>query len=87
MTQTGSPLLEVLAGMIKNNEEYQPELNVIPAYIDHPFYRRRIGIREDQIYKYTFMVLLGLNTLKNNEEPIDDIAIYRPYPKIGDQQF
>ncbi len=63
-TQTGSPLLEVLAGMIENNEENKPEANVIPAYIDHPFYRRRIGKREDQIYKNTFMVPVGIKYIE-----------------------
>ncbi len=63
-TQTGSPLLEVLAGMIQDNEENKPESNVIPAYIDHPFYRRRIGKREDQIYKNTFMVPVGIKYIE-----------------------
>lgn len=63
-TQTGSPLLEVLAGMIKDNEENKPDSNVIPAYIDHPFYRRRVGNREDQIYKHTFMVPVGIKYIE-----------------------
>ncbi|MGB8980730.1 MAG: hypothetical protein WCC12_02535 [Anaerolineales bacterium] len=63
-TQTGSPLLEVLAGRIENNEKYQPSDNVIPAYIDHPFYRRRLGHREDRIYKNTFMVPVGIKYIE-----------------------
>lgn len=63
-TQTGSPLLEVLAGMIKDNEENKPESGVIPAYIDHPFYHRRIGAREDQIYRNTFMVPVGIKYIE-----------------------
>ncbi|MBS4036481.1 MAG: hypothetical protein KGZ85_18610 [Ignavibacterium sp.] len=63
-TQTGSPLLEILAGMINNNEDYQPEADVVPAYIDHPFYRRRVGNREDQIYKHTFMVPVGIKYIE-----------------------
>ena len=63
-TQTGSPLLEILAGMIKGNEENKPESNVIPAYIDHPFYHRRIGNREDRIYKHTFMVPVGIKYIE-----------------------
>jgi hypothetical protein len=50
--------------MIKDNEENKPESNVIPAYIDHPFYRRRIGNREDQIYKHTFMVPVGIKYIE-----------------------
>jgi phosphoglucomutase len=63
-TQTGSPLLEVLAGMVKDNEENKPESNVIPAYIDHPFYHRRIGNREDRIYEHTFMVPVGIKYIE-----------------------
>ncbi len=63
-TQTGSPLLEVLAGMIPDNEENKPEDNVIPAYVDHPFYRRRMGKREDQVYKHTFMVPVGIKYIE-----------------------
>ncbi len=63
-TQTGSPLLEVLAGMIEDNEEYKPEENVIPAYIDHPFYRRRVGHREDRVYENTFMVPVGIKYIE-----------------------
>lgn len=63
-TQTGSPLLEVLAGMMKGNDENKPDANVIPAYIDHPFYRRRLGNREDQVYKNTFMVPVGIKYIE-----------------------
>ena len=63
-TQTGSPLLEVLAGMMKDNEENKPEENIIPAYIDHPFYKRRVGSREDQVYKHTFMVPVGIKYIE-----------------------
>ena len=80
-TQTGSPLLEVLAGMIKNNEEYQPESNVIPAYIDHPFYRRRIGIREDQIYKYTFMVPVGIKYIEEQRRTDRRYRSLSPLPQ------
>ncbi|MDI6768298.1 MAG: hypothetical protein QMD04_01320 [Anaerolineales bacterium] len=63
-TQTGSPLLEILAGKIPGNEEYKPEAGIIPAYIDHPFYRRRVGKREDQTYQYTFMVPVGIKYIE-----------------------
>ena len=63
-TQTGSPLLEVLAGMMKGNDAYKPEADIIPAYIDHPFYKRRVGSREDQVYKHTFMVPVGIKYIE-----------------------
>lgn len=63
-TQTGSPLLEVLAGMIPNNEQNQPEPDVAPAYIDHPYYQRRVGERKDRVYQYTFMVPVGIKYIE-----------------------
>ena len=63
-TQTGSPLLEVLAGMMPHNEANKPEADVIPAYIDHPFYKRLLGKREDQVFKHTFMVPVGIKYIE-----------------------
>lgn len=78
-TQTGSPLIEILAGRIKDNEEYKPEENVIPAYIDHPFYRRRLGQRENQIFKHTFMVPVGIKYI---EEQRRTDRRYRALPSL-----
>ena len=63
-TQTGSPLIEVLAGMIPNNEQHQPEPNVVPAFVNHPFYHRRVGERQDRTFQYTFMVPVGIKYLE-----------------------
>lgn len=63
-TQTGSPLLEKLAGMIPENEESYPEPGVVPAYVGHPFYHRRVGEREDRAFKYTFMVPVGIKYIE-----------------------
>ena len=63
-TQTGSPLIEPLAGYMAHNEACKPEANVIPAYIDHPFYRRRVGTREDRVFKHTFMVPVGIKYIE-----------------------
>ena len=43
---------------------YKPENDVIPAYIDHPFYRRKVGKREDRIFKHTFMVPVGIKYIE-----------------------
>jgi len=63
-TQTGSLLLEKLAGMIPNNEQYQPEPGVVPAFVGHPFYHRRVGERKDRVYQYTFMVPVGIKYIE-----------------------
>ncbi|MBN1889225.1 MAG: hypothetical protein JW850_14625 [Thermoflexales bacterium] len=63
-TQTGSPLIEPLADQIAGNERNRPDENVIPAYIDHPFYHRRVGKREDRVFKNTFMVPVGIKYIE-----------------------
>ena len=78
-TQTGSPLLEKLAGMIPGNEQNQPEPDVIPAFVDHPFYQRRVGEREDRVFKYTFMVPVGIKYI---EEQRRTDRRYKPYKEL-----
>ncbi len=63
-TQTGSPLLERLAALIPGNEANLPEPDVVPAYVGHPFYHRRVGEREDRVFKYTFMVPVGIKYIE-----------------------
>jgi phosphomannomutase len=63
-TQTGSPLLEVLAGQKPGNEKNYPEPNVVPAFVDHPFYQRRVGEREDQVFRHTFLVPVGIKYIE-----------------------
>lgn len=64
VTQTGSPLIEELAGMIPDNEAYKPESGVVPAFIDHPYYQRRVGDREDRVYEHIFMVPVGIKYIE-----------------------
>jgi len=63
-TQTGSPLLERLAALIPGNDENKPEPNVVPAYVGHPFYHRRVGEREDRVFEHTFMVPVGIKYIE-----------------------
>ncbi len=63
-TQTGSPLIEVLAGMIPGNEENKPAEDALPAYVSHPFYHIRIGQREDRVLKNAFLVPVGIKYIE-----------------------
>ena len=63
-TQTGSPLNEVLAGMIPANEENRPAEGALPGYVSHPFYKISIGDREDRILKYAFLVPVGIKYIE-----------------------
>jgi len=63
-TQTGSPLNEVLAGMIKGNEANKPAEGALPGYVSHPFYHLRIGKAEDRVLKHAFLVPVGIKYIE-----------------------
>lgn len=63
-TQTGSPLNEVLAGLIPGNEENEPAEGALPGYVSHPFYKIRVGSREDRILKHAFLVPVGIKYIE-----------------------
>ncbi len=63
-TQTGSPLNEVLAGMIPGNEAYYPAPGAVPPYIRHPFYRLRVGSKEGRAQKFSFLVPVGIKYIE-----------------------
>ena len=63
-TQTGSPLIEILASQIPNNESSKPIEGTIPLYVKHPFYRLRIGSKEARVQKNTFLVPVGIKYIE-----------------------
>ncbi|MDI9565664.1 MAG: hypothetical protein QM230_02420 [Chloroflexota bacterium] len=63
-TQTGSPLIEVLAGMIPGNEENKPAEGALPGYVNHPFYKTVIGSPKDRILKNAFLVPVGIKYIE-----------------------
>jgi phosphomannomutase len=63
-TQTGSPLIEVLAGKIPDNEKNEPAKDALPGYVSHPFYDIRIGKREDRILEHAFLVPVGIKYIE-----------------------
>ena len=63
-TQTGSPLNEVLAGMIQDNDAYKPAKGALPGYVSHPFYHIRIGKAEDRVLKHAFLVPVGIKYIE-----------------------
>ncbi len=63
-TQTGSPLIEVLAGMIRGNDANKPAKDALPGYVSHPFYKIVIGGREDRILKNAFLVPVGIKYIE-----------------------
>ncbi len=63
-TQTGSPLIEVLAGMIPNNEAYEPAPGAIPPYVKHPFYHLQIGTKEGRAQQHSFLVPVGIKYIE-----------------------
>ncbi len=63
-TQTGSPLLEVLAGMIPGNEANKPTAGVLPGYIGQLIYKPRIGDIQSRSLKHAFMVPVGIKYIE-----------------------
>ena len=63
-TQTGSPLLDPIAGMIPNNEENRPAEGVLPGYIGQRIYKPRVGDIATRSLKYAFMVPVGIKYIE-----------------------
>lgn len=63
-TQTGSPLIEILAGMIPGNEENKPAEGALPGYVSHPFYKIVIGSPKDRILQNAFLVPVGIKYIE-----------------------
>lgn len=80
-TQTGSPLLEIIASKMSGNEAYKPDDNIIPAYVDHPFYKRRVGNREDRVYRHTFMVPVGIKYIEEQRRTDRRYKMMSPLPE------
>lgn len=79
ITQTGLPMIDKIAGHSERNEAFKPEPRIIPAYVDHAFYIRRIGYREDAIYENVFVVPVGIKYIV--EIPTMDRA-YNVMPEL-----
>ena len=63
-TQTGSPLLEPIAGMIRDNQANQPAKGVLPGYIGQRIYKPRVGDIQTRVLKYAFSVPVGIKYIE-----------------------
>jgi len=79
VTQTGSPLNEIVARHAPRNGAFKPEPGVVPAYVDHPFYRRRIGEREDMVFDSVFVVPVGIKYIEEQRRTDNG---YRPLKSL-----
>jgi phosphomannomutase len=79
-TETGSPLNEVLAGMIPGNEENKPAEGALPGYVSHPFYHIRIGEREDRVLKNAFLVPVGIKYIEEIRRTDRAYQFEKPLP-------
>ena len=80
-TQTGSPLIEILAGKIPGNEENEPAEDALPAYVSHPFYHIRIGSREDRILEHAFLVPVGIKYIEEIRRTDRAYETQKPLPE------
>jgi phosphomannomutase len=63
-TQTGSPLIEVLAGMIPGNEVNKPAPGALPGYIGQKIYQARHGDIATRALKNAFAVPVGIKYIE-----------------------
>lgn len=63
-TQTGSPLLEVLAGQIKGNEHNRPAKGALPGYVGQVAYKCRVGEISSRALDYAFAVPVGIKYIE-----------------------
>jgi len=80
-TQTGSPLIEILAGMIPDNEENEPADDALPGYVSHPFYGIRIGSREDRVLEHAFLVPVGIKYIEEIRRVTPSYEAQKPLPE------
>ena len=80
-TQTGSPLIEILAGKIAGNEENEPSENALPGYVSHPFYKIRIGSREDRVLEHAFLVPVGIKYIEEIRRMNPSYQPEKPLPE------
>ena len=79
-TQTGSPLIEHLAGMISGNEANEPAKDALPGYVSHPFYAIEIGTREDRVLKHAFLVPVGIKYIEEIRRTNRNYESEKPLP-------
>lgn len=63
-TQTGSPLLEVLAGMIPNNDANKPAKGALPGYVGQRIYKCRVGDIASRALSNAFAVPVGIKYIE-----------------------
>ena len=63
-TQTGSPLIEVLAGMIPGNEDNKPAPGALPGYIGQKIYKARHGDIATRELENAFAVPVGIKYIE-----------------------
>ena len=63
-TQTGSPLLEPLAGMIPGNEDNWPAVGALPGYVGQVAYKCQVGDIHTRALRYAFAVPVGIKYIE-----------------------
>ena len=63
-TQTGSPLLEPLAGMIPGNDANWPVEDALPGYVNQVAYKCRVGDIHTRALRYAFAVPVGIKYIE-----------------------
>jgi phosphomannomutase len=64
VTVTGSPLIEQLASQMPHNHEFEPDSDVAPALVRHPFYQLKVGSLHMRSGSSVFSVMVGVKYLE-----------------------
>lgn len=80
-TQTGSPLIDHIAGKVLENRNNEPESGVIPAYVDHPYYQLVIGKSADRVCKHAFLVPVGIKYIEEQRRTDRKYGFLKPLPE------
>lgn len=81
ITQTGLPMIDKIAAEAVRDDEDLPKPGAIPAYVDHAFYNRRVGQREQMVYGHVFVVPVGIKYI------LEIPRSTRDYQLISDEEL
>lgn len=79
-TQTGSPLIEVLAGMIPGNEAHKPRAGALPGYVAQRNYKCSVGQIASRTLKNAFSVPVGIKYIEEIRRMDDSYNVLKELP-------
>ncbi|MEA4811787.1 MAG: hypothetical protein VB108_04380 [Anaerolineaceae bacterium] len=79
-TQTGSPLIDPIAGMIRNNQAFKPAKGVLPGYVGQRIYKPRLGDISTRSMANAFAVPVGIKYIEEVRRMDDSYGMLKVLP-------